>query len=55
MSVTLYYIPRTEKNLLWYSEIAGRTLNEAQFAKILCPFWLDYQKTERTVRDYWNQ
>jgi hypothetical protein len=39
-TITLFYIPYTEKNKLWYKQFVGKTLNEIQFADILCKFWV---------------
>lgn len=50
-TVILFYILNTEKNNLWYKSLVGRTLNEAQFSEILCPFWIDFQRIERRVRN----
>lgn len=49
-TVILYRILNTEKNRLWYKDLVGRTLNEAQFSEILCPFWVDFERIERKVR-----
>jgi len=50
-TVILFYIPRTEKNCLWYKSLAGRTINEVQFNEVLANFWLDFTRIERQVRD----
>jgi hypothetical protein len=49
-TVILYFIHSSEKNKLWYPQIAGRTINEAQFNEVLAKFWLDFTRIERKVR-----
>jgi hypothetical protein len=51
-TITLFYIPYTEKNKLWYKQFVGKTLNEIQFSDILCNFWVDFEIIERKIRDF---
>jgi hypothetical protein len=47
----LFRVLNTEKNCLWYKDLVGRLINEAQFNSVLFNSFLDVRAEVVMVRD----
>ena len=53
-TITMFRILNSEKNRLWYKNLVGRFLNEAQFDEILFNSFVDFERIEYKVRSVIN-